>query len=58
MDPRMQDGHPVVSGRRIETGMLAKLSEWGRGSDELADRFELAAQRVEAALAFERALAA
>ena len=51
MDPRIQDGHPVVSGRRIETDMLAKLSEWGRSPDELADRFDLATQAVEAALA-------
>ena len=58
MDPRIQDGHPIVSGRRIETGMLAKLSEWGRSRDELADRFDLATQQVEAALAFEQALAA
>ncbi len=57
MDPRVQDGYPVVRGRRIETEMLYILSDWGSTADELAERFLLTTDQVEAALAFERALA-
>lgn len=57
MDPRVQDGYPVVRGRRIETEMLHTLYEWGSAADELADRFALTREQVEAAIAFEQALA-
>ena len=57
MDPRIQDGYPVVRGRRIETEMLYILSEWDRTTEHLAERFLLTPEQVEAAVAFERALA-
>ena len=57
MDPRIQDGYPVVRGRRIETEMLYVLSEWGSTVDELAERFRLATDQAKAAIAFERARA-
>lgn len=55
MDPRIQDGYPVVRGRRIETEMLYILSDWGSTVDELAERFQLTSEQVKAAIAFERA---
>ncbi len=58
MDPRVQDGQPVIVGRRIETGLLQKLHEWGATADELTDRFRLTNEQVDAALEFERAIAA
>lgn len=57
MDPRIQDGYPVVRGRRIETEMLYILSEWGSTVDELAERFLLTTDQTKAAIAFERARA-
>ena len=57
MDPRIQDGYPVVRGRRIETEMLYILSEWDRTTEYLAERFQLTTEQVEAAVAFERARA-
>lgn len=56
MDPGVQDGYPVIRGRRIETAMLHILYEWGSTADELADRFVLTGEQVEAAIAFEQAL--
>ena len=58
MDPRVQDGHPVIVGRRIETAMLHNLHEWGATADELTDRFRLTREQVGAALEFELAIAA
>ena len=58
MDPRIQDGQPIIRGRRIETGMLQKLNEWGADTIEMADRFQLTPEQIEAAIAFEQALAA
>ena len=57
MDPRIQDGYPVVRARRIETEMLYILSEWGSTVDELAERFRLTTDQTKAAIAFERARA-
>ena len=57
MDPHIQEGNPVIRGRRIETEMLHTLHEWGGTADELADRFTLTREQVEAAIAFEQALA-
>ena len=58
MDPKIQDGHPIIRGRRIETGMLLKLHEWGSSVSEMADRFTLTFEQVQAAIAFEDAIAA
>lgn len=55
MDPRIQDGYPVVRGRRIETEMLYILNDWGSTVDELAERFQLTPEQVKAAISFERA---
>ena len=57
MDPHIQEGNPVIRGRRIETEMLHTLHEWGGTAGELADRFTLTREQVEAAIAFEQALA-
>ena len=57
MDPHIQEGNPVIRGRRIETEMLGILHEWGSTPDELAERFDLTRQQAEAAIAFELALA-
>lgn len=57
INPRVQDGYPVVRGRRIETEMLGTMHDWGRTTEYLAERFLLTPEQVEAAIAFERALA-
>lgn len=57
MDPGIQDGYPVIRGRRIETAMLHTLHEWGTTATEMADLFDLTHAQVEAGVAFEQALA-
>ena len=51
-------GFPVVRGTRIETAMLAALAGWGRDAGAIASDYELDAQLVKRALAFETTLAA
>ena len=58
MDPRIMGGFPVVRGTRIETAMLAALAGWGRDAGAIASDYELDAQLVKRALAFETTLAA
>ena len=57
MDPHIQEGDPVIRGRRIETEMLGILNEWGTTTAEMADLFDLTHEQIEAGVAFEQALA-
>lgn len=57
LNPAVQFGEPVIEGTRVTTAAVAELAEL-RGVDIAADRLRVSAAQAQAALAFERRLAA
>jgi len=56
LDPTIAFGAPVLYGTRVPTAILARYAE-ARPVDAVADAFELAPERIEAAVKFESQLA-
>ena len=54
----VQAGRPIIKGTRIETATIAGYEQTGMSKKEIAETLWVAEDRVEAALDFERALAA
>ena len=58
MRPDVQAGHPIIKGTRIETATIEGYGKTGMSPKEIAETLWVEEDRVEAALEFERALAA
>lgn len=58
MRPDVQAGRPIIRGTRIETATVAGYEQTGMSKKEIAETLWVAEDQVEAALRFERALAA
>ncbi|HEX7119279.1 MAG TPA: DUF433 domain-containing protein [Longimicrobiales bacterium] len=58
VDPRVSFGAPVVAGTRIETAAIAELYHGEDSVEEIAWLFDLEPAQVNAAIEFERTLAA
>lgn len=58
VDPRVSFGAPVVAGTRIETAAIAELYHGEDSIEEIAWLFDLELAQVNAAIEFERSLAA
>lgn len=58
INPRVQAGSPCVDRRRVPTGLLVQLVENGDDCDEIAGAYELDRADVDAAVEWERSLAA
>ena len=58
IDPGIMSGRPCVAGTRIPTGVVAGMVDGGDGVAEIADWYDLPADRVKNAVAWEKQLAA
>lgn len=58
VNPEVQAGAPCVEGTRIPTGTLADLQRAGLSIEDLSDDYQLSAEQVQAAIAYETSLAA
>lgn len=57
LDPRISFGAPIIAGTAVRTAVIERMASHGSAQDA-AIAFELQLQQVEAAVAFEKALAA
>jgi uncharacterized protein (DUF433 family) len=52
VNPRVQSGAPVLRGTRMPAGAIVDNFEHGVGVAEIAEQFELAAERVQAIVTY------